>query len=257
MLDAVTLMDEETRHFAAYKDVRHDDFPWCHVEWMSDAALVGARQLMLVRATFEPGAGHPGRDRFDVDGADLRYAEVADALIGGHEQIPRLPQIVLGPEGAGFGVADVAAEARRRVPVAADPDIIGLQIVIAGKCARPFLREHRSPAHAGVTRHPVGIEVADRIVGAALRHRQSIEFDRHRALELARVPERQAGGRFDVDHVAKGDERRLLGFDLPLRARGRPRDASPEQQTGASDHRKRQPVHQKFARKPTKKRRPE
>ena len=46
------------RHFITNADVRHDDFPWCHVEWMSDAALVGARQLMLVRATFEPGAGH-------------------------------------------------------------------------------------------------------------------------------------------------------------------------------------------------------
>ena len=43
-------------HFTTNADVRHDDFPWCHVEWMSDAQMTGAEQLMLVRATFEPGA---------------------------------------------------------------------------------------------------------------------------------------------------------------------------------------------------------
>lgn len=46
------------RHFVTNADVRHGDFPWCHVEWMSDAELVGAQQLLLVRATMQPGQGH-------------------------------------------------------------------------------------------------------------------------------------------------------------------------------------------------------
>lgn len=46
------------RHFITNADVRHGDFPWCHVEWMSDAELVGAKQLLMVRATMQPGYGH-------------------------------------------------------------------------------------------------------------------------------------------------------------------------------------------------------
>lgn len=55
------------RHFVTNADVRHGDSPWCHVEWMSDAELVGAKDLLLVRATMRVGQGHnfhrhPGRE---------------------------------------------------------------------------------------------------------------------------------------------------------------------------------------------------
>ena len=77
-------------HFITSPDVRHDDFPWCHVEWMSDAALVGAEQLMLVRATFAAGAGHnfhrhPGRE------------EIIYLLSGRAEQWVGEEKRVLGP----------------------------------------------------------------------------------------------------------------------------------------------------------------
>lgn len=32
--------------------------PWCHVEWMSNPEIVGAKDILLVRATFEPGKAH-------------------------------------------------------------------------------------------------------------------------------------------------------------------------------------------------------
>ena len=48
-------------------EVQHGSFPWCTVEWMSNPELVGARDLLLVRATFPAGEAHnfhlhPGRE---------------------------------------------------------------------------------------------------------------------------------------------------------------------------------------------------
>ena len=55
------------RHFVTAGDVHHGEMPWCHVEWMSNPEIVGARELLLVRATFPPGKAHkfhthPGRE---------------------------------------------------------------------------------------------------------------------------------------------------------------------------------------------------
>ena len=54
-------------HFITNADVLHGDYPWCHVETMSDAELVGAERLILVRATMPVGDAHnfhrhPGRE---------------------------------------------------------------------------------------------------------------------------------------------------------------------------------------------------
>lgn len=60
-------MTPSQTHFVTAENVRHGDMPWCHVEWMSNPELVGARHLLLVRATFQPGQAHrfhihPGRE---------------------------------------------------------------------------------------------------------------------------------------------------------------------------------------------------
>lgn len=54
-------------HFISSAQVQHGDMPWCHVEWMSNPDLVGARDILLVRATFPAGNAHkfhthPGRE---------------------------------------------------------------------------------------------------------------------------------------------------------------------------------------------------
>ena len=56
-----------TNHFVTAANVQHGDYPWCHVEWMSNAEIVGAQDILLVRATFEAGKAHrfhlhPGRE---------------------------------------------------------------------------------------------------------------------------------------------------------------------------------------------------
>jgi quercetin dioxygenase-like cupin family protein len=46
------------KRFITAADAQHGAFPWCTVEWMSNAELVGAQELLLVRATFPPGEAH-------------------------------------------------------------------------------------------------------------------------------------------------------------------------------------------------------
>jgi quercetin dioxygenase-like cupin family protein len=53
--------------FIQARDVRHLDFPWCHVEELSTVETVGAERLLMVRATMPSGNGHnfhrhPGRE---------------------------------------------------------------------------------------------------------------------------------------------------------------------------------------------------
>jgi quercetin dioxygenase-like cupin family protein len=45
-------------HFVTAENVQHSDFPWCHVETMSNPEIVGAKELILVRATFPPNGAH-------------------------------------------------------------------------------------------------------------------------------------------------------------------------------------------------------
>lgn len=54
-------------HFVGAENVQHGDMPWCHVEWMSNPEIVGAKEILLVRASFEAGKAHrfhthPGRE---------------------------------------------------------------------------------------------------------------------------------------------------------------------------------------------------
>src|SRR3954468_2983132 len=77
-------------HFVTAENVKHDDFPWCHVEWMSNAEIVGARDILLVRATFPPGKAHrfhvhPGRE------------EIIYVLEGSAEQWVGREKRILGP----------------------------------------------------------------------------------------------------------------------------------------------------------------
>ena len=54
-------------HFVTAENVQHGEMPWCRVEWMSNVEIVGAKEILLVRATFDPGRvhkfhTHPGRE---------------------------------------------------------------------------------------------------------------------------------------------------------------------------------------------------
>lgn len=77
-------------HFVTAENVQHGEMPWCHVEWMSNAEIVGATEILLVRATFQPGQRHqfhthPGRE------------EVIYVLEGKAEQWVGQEKRVLGP----------------------------------------------------------------------------------------------------------------------------------------------------------------
>jgi quercetin dioxygenase-like cupin family protein len=54
-------------HFVTAENLQHGEMPWCHVEWMSKPEITGAKDILLVRASFNPGQTHrfhihPGRE---------------------------------------------------------------------------------------------------------------------------------------------------------------------------------------------------
>lgn len=64
--------------------------PWCKVEWMSNPEIVGAKDILMVRATFEAASAHrfhkhPGRE------------EIIYVLEGSCEQWVDRERRVLGP----------------------------------------------------------------------------------------------------------------------------------------------------------------
>lgn len=53
-------MSEPTQNrFMQAADVTQEQDPWATVEWLSNKDLVGAEQLMMVRATIAAGNAHP------------------------------------------------------------------------------------------------------------------------------------------------------------------------------------------------------
>jgi quercetin dioxygenase-like cupin family protein len=77
-------------HFVGPREVQHGEMPWCKVEWMANPEIVGAKDILMVRATFEAGSAHrfhkhPGRE------------EIIYVLEGSCEQWVGKERRVLGP----------------------------------------------------------------------------------------------------------------------------------------------------------------
>ena len=56
-----------SQNFVTSENLQHSDYPWCHVESLCNPETVGAKNLILVRATMPAGHGHnfhkhPARD---------------------------------------------------------------------------------------------------------------------------------------------------------------------------------------------------
>jgi quercetin dioxygenase-like cupin family protein len=80
----------DANHFITAPDVLHEDWPYCHLEHLSNAELVGAKELFLVRATFPPGALHSFHRH-------PRREEIIYLLEGQAEQWVGREKRVLGP----------------------------------------------------------------------------------------------------------------------------------------------------------------
>jgi quercetin dioxygenase-like cupin family protein len=52
-------MSETPNRFMQAADVKKEKDPWATVEWLSNQELVGAEELLMVRATIEAGRSHP------------------------------------------------------------------------------------------------------------------------------------------------------------------------------------------------------
>lgn len=85
-------------HFVTAANVKHDSMPWCTVEWMSNPEIVGARDILLVRATFQAGQAHkfhthPNREEiiYVLEGEAEQWVEDQARRLGPGEMahIPR------------------------------------------------------------------------------------------------------------------------------------------------------------------------
>ncbi|GEM_PF-118317 len=53
------IMSDSIKRFMQATDVRKEQDPWATVEWLSNKELVGAKELLMVRATIAAGRSHP------------------------------------------------------------------------------------------------------------------------------------------------------------------------------------------------------
>jgi quercetin dioxygenase-like cupin family protein len=79
-------------HFVTAANVKHDGFPWCRVEHMSDQEIVGAKEILLVRATFPAFSAHkfhihPGREEiiYVLDGQAEQWVENEKRILSAGE----------------------------------------------------------------------------------------------------------------------------------------------------------------------------
>jgi quercetin dioxygenase-like cupin family protein len=75
-------------HFVTAANLQHSDFPWCHVETMSNPEIVGAKEIILVRATFPPSGAHkfhthPGREEiiYVISGEAEQWVEKESRIL--------------------------------------------------------------------------------------------------------------------------------------------------------------------------------
>src|SRR6266542_2807151 len=75
-------------HFVTAANLSHEDYPWCHVEVMSNPEIVGAKEIIMVRATFPPNGAHkfhthPGREEiiYVLEGQCEQWVEKEKRLL--------------------------------------------------------------------------------------------------------------------------------------------------------------------------------
>ena len=94
-------------HFITSANVQRGAIPWCEVEWMSNPELTGAKELLLVRATFPPREAHnfhrhPAREEiiYVLEGRAEQWVGREKRLLGPGEMahIPKnLPHATFNP----------------------------------------------------------------------------------------------------------------------------------------------------------------
>lgn len=107
------------------------------------------------------------------------------------EQHVRTVQVMLGQQRAQFGIADVAAESRGRIAVAALAHIVSAELIVIGKLPRSFGGEQVA-GRSRVRGHPECVQIAHAVVGAAGLDHSGLVLNQHRSRQLGPEPDRAA-----------------------------------------------------------------
>lgn len=139
-------MSKSTNRFMQAGEVRRERDPWATVEWLSRQDLVGAEQLLLVRATIEAGRSHPFHRHPNREEIIYVLSGRAEQWVGQEYRILEAGEMALIPQDTVHGTYNPFGEDVTFLAILAPSDAPGPDIVDAST-EEPWItmREDRPP----------------------------------------------------------------------------------------------------------------
>jgi quercetin dioxygenase-like cupin family protein len=96
-------MSDSTKRFMQAEDVKKEQDPWATVEWLSNQELVGAEELMMVRAIIAAGRSHPFHRHPTREEIIYVVSGQAEQWVGNEYRILKAGEMALIPQDAIHG----------------------------------------------------------------------------------------------------------------------------------------------------------
>lgn len=104
-------MSETQNRFMQAADVTKDKDPWATVEWLSNEELVGAKDLLMVRATIDAGRSHPFHRHPTREEIIYVVSGQAEQWVENEYRILKAGEMALIPQNAVHGTYNPFSEA--------------------------------------------------------------------------------------------------------------------------------------------------
>jgi quercetin dioxygenase-like cupin family protein len=139
-------MPNSVNRFMQAGDVHPERDPWATVEWLSRNDLVGAEQLLLVRATIEAGRSHPFHHHPNREEIIYVLSGRAEQWVGEEYRILAAGEMALIPQGAVHGTYNPFEEDVTFLAILAPADAPGPDIVdVSTEAPWTTMRKDRPP----------------------------------------------------------------------------------------------------------------
>lgn len=99
----IKIMPKTQRRFMQAADVTQEKDPWATVEWLSNKELVGAKELLMVRATIDAGRSHPFHTHPTREEIIYVVSGQAEQWVENEYRILKAGEMALIPQGAVHG----------------------------------------------------------------------------------------------------------------------------------------------------------
>ena len=98
-----SIMSDSIKRFMQAADVKKEQDPWATVEWLSNKELVGAEELLMVRATIAAGRSHPFHNHPTREEIIYVVSGQAEQWVEDEYRILKAGEMALVPQGAVHG----------------------------------------------------------------------------------------------------------------------------------------------------------